>query len=208
MPAQSPERPSLLRSWGSSPGSSPSSARGASSSRWRTGGWWCRGGNVRDYWGLYRTLAGAYVRSRLQYRWSFWLGIFVTVITDLVPLMLIGIVFTRFPAIRGWHWRDIALIYGLDQLAFGLVRCFSRQLDNFDQYIVSGDFDSILIRPLPPLFHLIAARFEIVELGRLTAGVVVLCLAARAARVPFTVGNAALALAAAAGGALILFSFI
>ena len=51
---------------------------------------------MRHYWQLYRTLAGAYVRSRLQYRWSFWLGIFVTLITDLVPLMLIGIVFTRF----------------------------------------------------------------------------------------------------------------
>jgi ABC-2 type transport system permease protein len=163
---------------------------------------------VRDYWRLYRTLAGAYVRSRLQYRWSFWLGIFVTVITDLVPLMLIGIVFTRFPTIRGWHWRDIALIYGLDQLAFGLVRCFSRQLDNFDQYIVSGDFDSILIRPLPPLFHLIAARFEIVEIGRLTAGVVVLCLAARAAGVSLTFANVGIALAAAVGGAMILFSFI
>lgn len=165
-------------------------------------------GSLPDYWLLYRTLAGAYVRSRLQYRWSFWLGIVVTVITDLTPLMLIGIVFTRFPTLHGWHWRDIALIYGLDQLAFGLVRCFSRQIDNFDQLIVSGNFDSILIRPLPPLFHLIAARFEIVEIGRLSAGVAVLCLAARAAGVPFTLANAALALAAAAGGALILFSFI
>jgi len=165
-------------------------------------------GSIREYWRLYRVLAGAYVRSRLQYRLSFWLGVFVTVITDLVPLLLIGIVFTRFPALHGWHWRDIALLYGLDQLAFGLVRCFSRQIDTFDNFIVSGDFDSVLIRPLPPLFHLLAARFEIVELGRLSAGVVILILAARAASVPFTAANVAVALAAVIGGAMILFSFI
>ena len=163
---------------------------------------------MREYWGIYCALAGAYVRSRLQYRFSFWLGIFVTILTDLGPLMLIGVVFTRFPTLRGWQWRDIALLYGLDQLAFGLVRCFSRQVDNFDNHIVSGDFDSFLIRPLPPLFHLLAARFEIMELGRLSAGLVVLVLAARAAGVPFTAANVAVALAAATGGAMILFSFI
>jgi ABC-2 type transport system permease protein len=164
--------------------------------------------SLRDYWRLYRALAGAYVRSRLQYRFSFWLGIVVTLITDLIPLLLIGIVFTRFPTLHGWHWRDIALLYGLDQLAFGLVRCFSRQIDNFDSLIVSGDFDSFLVRPLPPLFHLLAARFEIVEVGRLSAGFVILALAARAGGVPFTPANALVALGAAVGGATILFSFI
>lgn len=163
---------------------------------------------MREYWQIYCALAGAYVRSRLQYGLSFWLGVFVTIITDLGPLLLIGIVFTRFPSIRGWHWRDIALLYGLDQLAFGLVRCFSRQIDNFDNYIVTGDFDSFLIRPLPPLFHLLAARFEIIELGRLSNGAVVFFLAARAAGVPFTLANVAVALATVIGGAMILFSFI
>jgi ABC-2 type transport system permease protein len=163
---------------------------------------------VREYWRLYRVLAGAYVRSRLQYRLSFWLGVFVTMITDLVPLLLIGIVFTRFPTLHGWHWRDIALLYGLDQLAFGMVRCFSRQIDNFDNLIVSGDFDSILIRPLPPLFHLLAARFEIVELGRLSVGVIILVLAARAAGIAVTAANVVVILGAVIGGAMILFSFI
>jgi ABC-2 type transport system permease protein len=163
---------------------------------------------VCEYWQIYRALAGAYVRSRLQYRLSFWLGLFVTLITDLAPLLLIGIVFTRFPTLNGWGWRDIALLYGLDQLAFGLVRCFSRQIDHFDQYIVSGDFDSFLIRPLPPLFHLLAARFELIEIGRLSMGAAVFLFAARAAGVPFTLANLAVVLAAVTGGAMILFSFI
>jgi ABC-2 type transport system permease protein len=46
------------------------------------------------------------------------------------------------------------------------------------------------------------------ELGRLTVGMLVLFFAARAAGVPFTAANVAVALAAAVGGAMILFSFI
>jgi len=163
---------------------------------------------VREYWQIYRALAGAYVRSRLQYRLSFWLGFFVTAFTDLAPLLLIGIVFTRFPAIHGWRWRDVALLYALNQMAFGLVRCFSRQVDNFDTYIVSGEFDSFLIRPLPPLFHLLAARFEVVELGRVLISLVVLGLAVRAAGVPVTAAHVGLVLAAVVGGAMLLFSFL
>jgi ABC-2 type transport system permease protein len=161
---------------------------------------------LRDYLSVYRALAGAYVRSRLQYPLSFWSQVLTILGADLVPLFVIGIVFARFQTIQGWHWREIALLYGLGQLAVGLMRCFGRQIDRFDDYIVSGEFDSFLIRPLPPLFHLLAARFEILEVGRLAAGAGVLAVAVHVAQVPVTPANAAVALAAVLGGAMILFS--
>src|SRR5207302_292665 len=138
------------------------------------------------------------VRSRLQYPLSFWLGAVMLVLSDLGPLLLLGIVFTRFPTIRGWHWRDIALLYGLGQLTVALMRCLATQLDHFDDYIASGDFDSFLIRPLPPLFHLLAARFEILHASRVLCAVVILTCAARAARVALTPAHLIVFLAVAA----------
>jgi ABC-2 type transport system permease protein len=162
---------------------------------------------VGDYWRIYCALAGAYVRSRMQYRLSFWTQGLVTVLVDLVPLLMVGVVFTRFPTIQGWRWREIALLYGLGQLAVGLLRGVARAVDRFDDYIVSGEFDSFLIRPLPPLFHLLAARFEVTEAARGLCGLVILALAARTAGVPLTAANLGIALGAVLGGALILFSF-
>jgi ABC-2 type transport system permease protein len=161
---------------------------------------------VRESWQIYRALAGAYIRSRLQYPFSFWLGAIVTMLSDLAPLFLIGIVFTRFPTIRGWHWRDIALLYGLAQLSVALMRCFGTQVDRFDEYIVSGDFDSFLIRPLSPIFHLMAARFEITQSLRVLSGAGILLIAGRAAHVPFTLANIALVLAAVLGGAMLMLA--
>ena len=185
------------------------SGAGGCCSGWRTGGWWCRGDSVREYWAIYRALAGAYVRSRLQYRLSFWLGVSPRVSADLVPLLLMGIIFTRFPSIHGWGWRDIALLYGLDQLSFGLSRCFSRQIDNFDNYIVSGRF-----RQLPGP----AAAAAVPPAGRAVRDHGARPALRRrawfspwrraAAGVPFTAGNVAIALAAAVGGAMLLFSFL
>jgi viologen exporter family transport system permease protein len=161
---------------------------------------------MRGSWGIYRALTVAFVRSRLQYPLSFWLSAVTATLADVAPLLLIGIVFTRFPTIRGWHWREIALLYGLGQVSVALMRCFATQIDKFDDFIVSGEFDSFLIRPLPPLFHLIAARFELTQISRVFCGMVILALAARAARVPFTLANIALALAAVVGGTMMLVS--
>jgi ABC-2 type transport system permease protein len=161
---------------------------------------------MREYWTIYGALAGAYVRSRMQYPLSFWPRVLISLGADLVPLLLIGILFTRFPTIQGWEWQEIALLYGLSQLSFGLMRCFGWQIDHLGDLIASGEFDSFLIRPLPPLFHLIAARFEILEIGRVIAGGVILAVATVSVGVPLTPANLAVTLGAVVGGAMILFS--
>jgi ABC-2 type transport system permease protein len=58
------------------------------------------------------------------------------------------------------------------------------------------------------MFHLIAARFEVAELGRVACGLAILAIAARTAQVPITPGNAAVAAGAVLGGALIWFSLM
>jgi ABC-2 type transport system permease protein len=158
------------------------------------------------YWEIYRALAGAYIRSRLQYRVSFWTRTIAIGLEGFIPIFLIGLVFTRFPTIQGWRWPEIALLNGLGLLAHSISRCVSTQVDHFDEYIVSGEFDSFLTRPIPPLFHLLAARFDLTVLSRVIAGLGVLLVAGRFAGVPLTLQNVAIALAAAFGGAMILFA--
>jgi ABC-2 type transport system permease protein len=162
--------------------------------------------SIREYWEIYRALAGAHVRARLQYRLSFWLGFGVALSADLVWIAQLGVVLARFPSLQGWTWREIALLFGLGQMANGILRCFGRQVDNFDQLIVSGEFDTFLVRPLPPMFHLLAARFEVTEVGRVLCGLAVLGIAAATAGVAPSVGNVAVAVGAVVGGALLWFS--
>jgi ABC-2 type transport system permease protein len=161
---------------------------------------------VRGYLGVYRALAGAYVRSRLEYRASFLARAAALGLTDLSFLALTALALYRFSEIDGWRWAHLALLYGLSQLAGSVARCFSWQLDHFDEYIASGEFDLFLTRPLPPLFHLLAVRFDVMQLGRVVVGAATVGMATAAAGVPATPLSAALILAATLGGALILFS--
>lgn len=154
----------------------------------------------------YRSLAGAFIRSRLSYRLSFAARATAVALSDLAPLLLVGMVLTRFSSVAGWRWPELALLHGLSQTAGSLARCFSVPLDRFDELIVSGDFDTIMTRPLSPLLHVLAGGIELVHASRVVLGTVVMMLAGRAACVPPTAGNLALVAAAVLGGGLLIFA--
>jgi ABC-2 type transport system permease protein len=155
---------------------------------------------------VYRALAGASIRARLQYRLSAISRAVTLALADLTPLLLIGVVLSQFTSVGGWRWPELALLFGLVQLASALARCFSWQLDHFDEYITSGEFDLFLVRPLPPLVHLLAIRFEIVQVGRVAVGIATIAVACQVTGVWATPANIAVIATAAAGGALLLFS--
>jgi viologen exporter family transport system permease protein len=155
---------------------------------------------------IYRALAGAYVRSRMQYKAST-LGRAATfALIDAVPVALLAVVLARFPDVAGWRWPELALLYALSQCASAAARMFSWQLDHFDEYILSGELDIFLTRPLPPLWHLLAVRFDIVQIGRLVIGIFVLVLAFRLAAIHPTPAHVGLTILAVIGGAILLFS--
>jgi ABC-2 type transport system permease protein len=152
----------------------------------------------------YGAIASAFIRSRLQYRVSFAGRLLALALSDLTPILLIGIVLSRFGKVAGWDWPQLALLYGLSQTASALARCFTVGLDHFEELVVTGDFDGMLTRPLSPLLQVIAGNLEVMHAGRIVLGGVVLAVAFQAAAVPATAGHLALVAAAIAGGALIL----
>jgi ABC-2 type transport system permease protein len=154
----------------------------------------------------YRALAGAFIRSRLAYRASFLARLLAVALADLTPILLIGIVLTRFPSVAGWRWPELALLYGLMQTSASLARALSVPLDHFDDLIVSGGLDTILCRPVSPLGHVLAGGVELMQASRIGVGIAALALALPAAGVPATAANLGLVVAAVAGGAMILFA--
>lgn len=125
---------------------------------------------------------------------------------DLTPILLLGIVLQRFGTVAGWTWPQLALLYGLSQTASSLARSLTVGLDHFEEFIVNGTFDVLLVRPLSPLLQVVAGHIELVHAGRVAIGLLVLSAAFSAAGVPVTATNLALATSAVLGGALILAS--
>ncbi|MGC4999233.1 ABC transporter permease [Streptomyces sp. SID4982] len=115
-----------------------------------------------------------WVRSTMAYRVSFvmtTLGNFVATFFDFVAIMLM---FSRVDSLAGWSLPEVAFLYGLSGVAFGLADLLIGSMDRLGRRVRDGTLDTLLVRPAPVLAQVAADRFALRRLGRVTQGALVL----------------------------------
>jgi ABC-2 type transport system permease protein len=123
----------------------------------------------------YTTLYGYFLRQSLkrmlEYRVNFIIGVLSMITFQAAVLLTVWIVMRQVPDLQGWTLDEVLLIYGLVTLAKALNQMFADNLWHLgSSYIQSGHFDRFLVRPVPPLFHLLADRFAQEGIGNLLLG--------------------------------------
>jgi len=149
---------------------------------------------------LYLRYLGISCRSQMQYRASFLMLSLGNFLVSGLEILSIYALFARFGSLRGWRLAEVALFYGIINVAFALAEAFSRGFDIFSNLIRSGDFDRLLLRPRTTVLQVASQEVQLMRIGRLSQGMIVLVWAASALDVHWTAGRAALTLFAVLGG--------
>ncbi len=127
--------------------------------------------------GLYGRLFGAQLRSRMQYRVSFFLETMGDLVVSALDFAALYILLGRFQRIDTWGLPEIAFLYGTSAVSFGLAEFFSGAFQDFDRWVSRGDFDRLLLRPLPIAFQMLTGDFQFRRFGRFLQGALALALA-------------------------------
>lgn len=125
---------------------------------------------------LFLKYAKVFFKSQIIYKKSFILlciGQFFLPFTVFIGLFLL---FERFDAIDGWAFSEVALLFGAIHMSFSLAEMLVRGFDAFSQLIRTGDFDRLLVRPVPTALQVMGSKFEFTRIGRLLQGTVVLMI--------------------------------
>lgn len=131
-------------------------------------------GRVREGVRAYGLIAGMWVRSTMAYRASFVMttfGNFAATFLDFVAIMLM---FSRVDSLAGWSLPEVAFLYGLSAVAFGMADLLIGSMDRLGRRVRDGTLDTLLVRPAPVLAQVAADRFALRRLGRVTQGALVL----------------------------------
>jgi ABC-2 type transport system permease protein len=88
--------------------------------------------------------------------------------------------FSRFGTLGGWSLREVALIYGLADIAFALSEGIGRGFDKFGSILKAGNFDRMLLRPRSVVLQLLGFELQLMRIGRLAQGLAVLAWAGSA----------------------------
>lgn len=119
---------------------------------------------------LYFRLLTASVRARMQYKTDFFVTMLLYALGAALEFLTIAAVLYRYPRIGGWNIYEIAVLSGIATTSYGLFRIFGSELNGFERYLVTGEFDSLLIRPWPSLATLLSRHFDLARAGATLQG--------------------------------------
>lgn len=142
--------------------------------------------------GVWRRLVGARIRADWQYRTSFFLFLASQTVIACLDLAVVAAIFHRVDSLGGWSGMEVALLFGLSGVAFGLADLLISQVEDASRHIKAGTFDLFLLRPIPTLLHLSASEFALRRIGRILQPLAVLAVALVLAPIDWSVETVAL----------------
>jgi len=120
---------------------------------------------------LYFRLKLLQARAILEYRADFWLNIIGMALRQAAVFIFIVALFTKIPNVQGWTQSEIILLYALAVIPRGFVQLFFNGVWWLPDYINSGKFDQLLVRPFPIVLQVMALDFSIEGLANISLGI-------------------------------------
>ena len=121
---------------------------------------------------LYRRLVGARLRGQMQYRASFALQVAGNFAGNFVELLAIFILFRHFTSLGGWSVGEVAFLYSLSGISFGIAHGIGAGFATFSQQIARGEFDRVLTRPIGTLLQVLASDVQLYRFGTIVQGII------------------------------------
>lgn len=118
-----------------------------------------------------------YMKTRLEYRADLIVEMISDFLNQAVNLVFILVVFGHTQFLSGWSRDEIIFIYGFFLIPFALFSSFFNIWDFNERYIVKGEMDRILTRPIHSLFQVILERMELESLFGVVTGLVIVIYA-------------------------------
>ena len=139
---------------------------------------------------LYLHFLSLHLRSGMQYKKSFIMGMNGTFLVSFTAFLSIYFLFQRFHSVEGFSFSQVLLSFSVVLMAFSLAECFFRGFDVFSQMIGNGEFDRVLVRPCSPAFLVLCSKLRIDRVSRLAQGIIMLIYAIPRCGVQWTAAKA------------------
>ncbi len=148
-----------------------------------------------------------HLKKMMEYKTDFIIGLFGFLFFQATGVIFIDLIFHAIPTLNGWNFEQMLFIYGFAQIPRGIDHLLTDNLWMLSQRMVrTGQFDRYLLRPIPPLFHLIAELLQTDAIGELIVGIGLVVYASVKLAIRFTLLDWVFLVVAIAAGSVIYFS--
>lgn len=159
---------------------------------------------MRYYLDLIWAYAAQYLKGRAAYSSDLLAALFSEVLSQLSSVVFVLVVFTQVPDLQGWSRAGMIFLYGYFLVPFALFQGVAANLWVFgDRFIIKGELDRILTRPVNPVLQLVLEGLELEALLGVVSGMIVMVVSGRGLGLHWGWGQTAALLLFSVSGALI-----
>lgn len=126
---------------------------------------------MRKYLKLFFMYGYINIKELKSYGIDFYLGSIAMLLKNLSNLFIIYFIFNIVKVINGWNINEMIYLYSIVTISFSIWRCFFINTLNISYYIINGQLDILLIKPLNPLFLIFMEGFDEDAWGDLAVGI-------------------------------------
>jgi ABC-2 type transport system permease protein len=159
-----------------------------------------------DRWlmpGICWALVRAGLREEMQFRANFLIEVAFGLIYRTLGFAFIWVVLGKFQAIGGWTLQEVTLLYGIQLMGHALWALSFSRIINVPGMVQLGEFDTMLIRPMPIGLQFMFGGFRIAVLGDVIGAVVLLTVGLRTAEIDWSPAKAVFLVLAVIGSGLV-----
>ena len=128
---------------------------------------------MKRYLRLYRVLVTQFLKTIMQSRVDFLIGLLGFFFTQIMGIAFLYLVFQQIPDLKGWTLDQLIFIYGFAQIPRGIDHLFTDNIWLVSyRLVINGDFDRYMLRPMNIFFQVIAEKLQPDALGELLVGTI------------------------------------
>lgn len=136
---------------------------------------------------LYPKYISMSIRSSLSYKADSIIMMISFAITEVVSLATVYFVVGSVPTLGVWTFETLAFLFGFTLIPKSIDHMFTDELWSLAFWAIRrGELDTVLTKPIDPLFQFVAKTFKWDGLGELAVGIVVMCIFGPQTGIAFT----------------------
>lgn len=126
---------------------------------------------MKRYIKLYFAYLANAIKSKLAYRADAIIGIFSFFAINFASFATLYLTISNIPSLNGWTFEQMAFLYGFCLLPKSIDHVFTDNIWMISNgYIIKGQLDKYLIKPINPLFQIISEHLQYEGLGETILG--------------------------------------
>ena len=126
---------------------------------------------------IYFESLAMHLKAELEYRVNFILSFLSQILVFFTYYFIILALFTKFNNIKGFTLYEVLLCFSIIQFGYAFNEVFARGVDRFDDLIIRGDFDRLLLRPKNIILQVLCSNSDFVKTSRIIQSLIIMIVA-------------------------------